>query len=216
MYMDKDENDMMIMNETVISSVRREPEAQNWNFISYRWAVDLDFVKEFEQFIKWKFLSMAHNLDIEVMEAYKHKLHWRSISAQTKLSDEKMVKFKDFVNVELICRFQTLSEEFILENDDWLNWEMISAHQKLSTDFIWNNRHRLCFELIFEFQQHITEEFIELCFKEYLIKEFPPCNVHAFWIALSWNRPLTESFLIAHRNDVLWHAVKLIGVRSNA
>lgn len=216
LHMDKDEHDMLIMNDAVIDCVRREPSAQNWNFISYRWVLTLDFVKEFEEFINWKYMSMAPIIDAEILDAYTHKVIWCTVSSQSILSEDKIARFKNYLKAELVCRFQNLSEDFILEQGDWLNWEMISAHQKLSMDFIWNQRHRLCFELIFEFQQHITEEFIDICFNEYLNKEFAPCEIHALWISLSWNRSFTESFLIDHRNDVLWHAVKLMGVRSSA
>lgn len=134
---------------------------KEWQLISYRSNMQIDFAKNFQNQLYWQRVSQSRQSE-SFIRAFQDEVDWNIISRCQKLSEEFIEEFADKVDWDYIgCH--NISESFIEKFANKLNWTDLFnfslSHKNLSRQFVKKHSYKIpydCFEPIYFFKKEIS------------------------------------------------------------
>ena len=139
----------------------------DWDIISKRGDLTLDFIKRFKNFIRIKSLfSMYPNINSEFMDLYKDRLFyeekikkycvsdkWTFLSENRNLTFEFVEEYQDYINWNVLSKSYVMDERFMDTFKDKINWSTVSQFQILDEKLIEKYSNLLNWDKISEYQK---------------------------------------------------------------
>jgi len=125
---------MKILTKEQIENIRKNPNQQDWDYISSDNKLSEGFMKEFQYKINWEWISCNQKLSENFIIEFQDKVDWFWISGEQKLSEDFIREFKDKVDWCWISLFQELSNKFIRKNILKLNKEYLLRNENISEE----------------------------------------------------------------------------------
>jgi hypothetical protein len=125
-----------------IDAVRKNPDNQDFKYISGHYPLPESFIREFADRLDWDEICHRQLLSESLMRAYIDKLNLGFVCAFQILSEEfldelaEMDKNEHKLDWYSISSSQTLSESFIVKYQSYVEWGRITMCQKLSPEFV--------------------------------------------------------------------------------
>lgn len=122
----------------------------DWEIISKRGDLTLDFIKKFENYIYTQYLFSGYpNINSEFIDLYKDRLfykeknkkccisdNWAFLSANRNLTFEFVEEYQDCINWNVLSRSFIMDEKFMDTFKDKINWNTVSQFQILDEKLI--------------------------------------------------------------------------------
>ena len=103
----------MVMSDSKIRSIRKDPESQNWIYItnSLYGFISEDFIIEFQDYIIWNNIGIDNKLSEDFIIRFKDRLNWRIISQYQNLSKDFIMKYIDYIKIDDLIVNENISPE---------------------------------------------------------------------------------------------------------
>lgn len=145
----------------------------DWEIISKRGDLTLDFIKKFKHYIYTEYLfSRYPNTNSEFMDLYKDRLFyeeknkkhcisdkWVFLSANRNLTFEFVEEYQDCINWNVLSRSFVMDEKFMDTFKDKINWNSVSRYQVLDEKLIEKYSNLLNWDKISRYQK-LSSKFI--------------------------------------------------------
>ena len=95
-----------------IEEIRKNPEIQDWNKISWSLYITEDFKREFKNYINWNIISYCDNIiPIDIIREFQDKLDWNDLSFKQEFSIENISEFSNKINFKYIMENKKVSDK---------------------------------------------------------------------------------------------------------
>ena len=152
---------------TNISLINRVKKNLNWQTISQKWALSVEFINAFSEYLNWPLICHNKNLPLKTLETFFDKFnHGVLLENYPNLPLSFIKKIDIDMFAEDLSNFEDLDLQYIIDNKDKLDWKILCEYQKFPDWFMLEYHDRLHWDDIWLYQT-IAESFVEIVNEKY-------------------------------------------------
>ena len=141
--------------------ISNNPSKYNWEQISGRTDLSVNFIRKFQNKIDWKILSRS-NMSEKFMDEFEAKIDWSKVYSY-ELSEPFVIKFFDRLDVANISCNINLSFDFYKKYRNHLRWDLVSATKKINKEFVDEFCNEIDFDAFVKWNWKSSKEIKDFC-----------------------------------------------------
>lgn len=135
-----------------------------------------------------------------------------------------LIQGRNWRQLNFFCEQYKLDPIIMSQFKDYLDWRTISQYQDLNMNFIREMKDYVDWDRIWEFQKHISEDFIDefidkadwwsICLFRNLSEKFMEKHIDEMkWDIISTNQEMSEEFMERHIDQIMWE--RFFAIKNN-